>query len=126
MDFKPSKTSWETLTGFMSKVGIGLSPMLFDSRARVGAGKMVWARGGRVKFWSEKREGGEERRDRSEEREMRAARVGARLCQNQDLQDWRDSQDFAFAQLASFAITGHPDETDADDRLRLQNKPAEF
>ena len=31
----------------------------------------------------------------------------ARICQNQDLQDWRDLQDFAFAfaQLALFAKT---------------------
>ena len=35
----------------------------------------------------------------------------ARLCQNQDFQDWRDFQDFAFAQRALFVITVNPAKT---------------
>ena len=46
---------------------------------------------------------------------------GARLCQNQDLQDWRDLQDFAFARLNLFAITGNPAKTNMDERLPVKD-----
>ena len=41
----------------------------------------------------------------------------ARICQNQDLQDWRDFQDFIVAQIGIFAITGNFVKTIADDAL---------
>ena len=48
-----------------------------------------------------------------------------RFCQNQDLQDWRDFQDFAFARLAVFAITEIPVKTNSDERLTVEDAPAE-
>ena len=43
----------------------------------------------------------------------------APLCQNQDLQDWRDLQDFTFAQLPLFAIKGIPAKTIVDERFAI-------
>ena len=43
--------------------------------------------------------------------------AAARLCQNQDLQNWRDIQDFVSDRLALFDITGNPPKPSADERL---------
>ena len=51
------------------------------------------------------------------------AGMAARLCQNQDLQDWRDSQDFSFTSLL-FAITGNPAKTKLNTNKRLHVKDA--
>ena len=44
-----------------------------------------------------------------------------RLCQNQDFQDWRDLQDFAFARISLFAIAGDFCKTNGDERLPVEN-----
>ena len=41
----------------------------------------------------------------------------ARLCQNQDFQDWRDFQDFVVVQIGIFAITGNFVKTIVDEAL---------
>ena len=46
-----------------------------------------------------------------------------RLCHNQDLQDWRDLQDFAFVRLALFATTVNPAKTNRDERLPPKDEP---
>ena len=56
---------------------------------------------------------------------LETRRAPARLCQNQDLQDWRDLQDFAFAQPAPFAITETPANPNTSKRLPLEDTPEE-